>query len=599
MTTEELAALARAQPNPFAGAVLRNGFEPPQADVPEIHAEQRRKLRALVEEVRQSGQLALQVVTGEPGDGKTHLLATLRAEAEGSWGTTGAERVMVPIDPLRDADAPFVHVLQGLVRGLRRPLGRQPPAPDSLATPLDRILWGILQRAVQQSPDPACSAVAALFGPYPSAAAIVLQDKWAQLEAALVDAPPPEADPQVWAALCRFPRLPGLVVRWLGGFALPEEELRPLGLAHPLDTEERAFGALSTLLRLSQVPIVLGFDQLEGVARLGEGAVERFLQALADHLYTAGGRAAVLLFCQADVWAGFSARLQTQVRDRLLEQAPLHLGALEPALGEKLIARRLEAMWATLGQKPPHATFPYPPGYVRETLAKEGLKGPRRILAFFAARGFASAPGAPPLHVPSPAEIALSAYERLRSDAPTDRAPDEDAKVARSVLLTLLSKARTVGDTAIVAARTSGHGLEVKAARGGRERRAYVEASNSRHGMAAKAVARRLQAALEAHDRVLLVRDARIPLPPMAFGMVEALGERAAIVSVDEESGRAFSGIEGLLNGAESQDIEVPREVALQVVVERIAPSLSALQRLLDAVTGPGEEPKLPPPAPR
>ncbi len=340
MTTEELAALARAQPNPFAGSVLRNGFEPPQADVPEIHAEQRRQLRALVEEVRQTGRLALQVVTGEPGDGKTHLLATLRAEAEGSWGTTGAERVMVPIDPLRDPDAPFVHVLQGLVRGLRRPLGRQPPVPDSLATPLDRILWGILQRAVQESPEPACSAVAALFGPYPSAA-------------------------------------------------------------------------------------------------------------------------------------------------------------------------------------------------------------------------------------------------------------------ARSVLLTLLSKARTVGDTAIVAARTSGHGLEVKAARGGRERRAYVEASNSRHGMAAKAVARRLQEALAGHDRVLLVRDARIPLPPMAFGMVEALGERAAIVSVDEESGRAFSGIEGLLNGAESQDIEVPREVALQVVVERIAPSLSALHRLLDAVTGPVDDSMAPPPAPR
>ena len=37
MTASELEALARAQTNPFLGSVLRNGFEAPQNDVPEIH----------------------------------------------------------------------------------------------------------------------------------------------------------------------------------------------------------------------------------------------------------------------------------------------------------------------------------------------------------------------------------------------------------------------------------------------------------------------------------------------------------------------------------------------------------------------------------
>ena len=74
MTPKEMEDLARAAPNPFGDWVLRNGFEPPPWDVPEIHAEERRKLRELIESVRLSGQLAIQVVTGEPGDGKTHLL---------------------------------------------------------------------------------------------------------------------------------------------------------------------------------------------------------------------------------------------------------------------------------------------------------------------------------------------------------------------------------------------------------------------------------------------------------------------------------------------------------------------------------------------
>src|SRR5712691_8201170 len=102
MTPNEMEELARAAHNPFQGSVLRNGFEPPAWDVPEIHAGERGRLRALIEEVRRTGSLAIQVVTGEPGDGKTHLLATLRDEAEKAWLRPGSELAMVPIDPVRE-----------------------------------------------------------------------------------------------------------------------------------------------------------------------------------------------------------------------------------------------------------------------------------------------------------------------------------------------------------------------------------------------------------------------------------------------------------------------------------------------------------------
>lgn len=587
MTTAELEALASVQHNPFAGSVVRNGFEPPQNDVPEIHAEQREKLRALVEELRRTGELALQVVTGEPGDGKTHLLSTLRAEAESSWRHPGTERAMVPIDPLRDPDAPFSHILQGLVRGLRRPLAEAARNSDSLSSPLEYILWRILRRAVEASPHPACTETKAHLGRYPSAAAVMLTENWARLEPVLRDACPADADADVWAVLCRFPRQPQLAMRWLGGSSLPEEELKPIGASRPLDGEDRAFNALSTLLRLSDVPIVLGFDQLEGVTRLGDGAVENFLQALGDQLYSSGGRAAVLLFCQADAWNGFAARLQKQVRDRLMQRPYLHLGSLQPALGEKLIERRLEAMWRGLGVTPPHSTFPYPVGWVRKTIAAQSsLKGPRSILSWFAALGFDHGRVAPPQLAPAaPAEIALAEYERLRGEAPADQSPDEAAAVTQSALCAVLEKSPAVGDTAVIAARRGKHGLEVKLARGGKEVAVYAEASNSRHGMAAKAVAKRFQEALRKADRAVLLRDERIPVPPLANKMLSDLGDKAAVVRIDQESERAFSAIERLLNGAAARDIDVPLEVAIKVVVEQIAPRLSAVRQFLDAAS--------------
>lgn len=583
---QDLVALARKQPNPFAGSVLRNGFEAPTNDVPEIHSAQREKLRALVDEVRRTGELALQVVTGEPGDGKTHLLATLRAEAEGSWRQMGNERAMVPIEPLRDPEAPFGHILQCLVRGLRRPLADASTDPDSPNSPLEHILWRILRRAVEASKHPICLELAAQFGRYPSATAVLLKEHWSRLEQVLRDAGPHEADADVWAVLCRFPTHPQLVLRWLGGSSLPEEELVPLGVSRPLDGEDRAFRAISTLLKLSDVPIVFGFDQLEGVTRLGDGAVENFLQALGDQLYTSGGKAALLLFCQVDAWNRFASTLQNQVRDRLMQRPYLHLGSLDPALAEKLIERRLEAMWRGLSIKPPHATFPFAPGLVRQLIVTEKLKGPRQVLSFFAALGFDAAPATAPASPATPAQVALAEFERMLKETRADRNPDEVAAIAQSALCSVLEKARQVGDTAVIGARRGKHGLEVKLARAGKEVSAYAEASNSLHGMAAKAAAKRMQESLRKVDRALLLRDEGIPIPPLANKMISELGEKAKVVRIDAESDRFFAAIERLLNSAAAKDIDVSLEVATQVVLEQVAPQLSAIRQFLDAATG-------------
>src|SRR5260370_9984786 len=264
MTPAELEKLALAESNPFLDWVLRNGFEQPLGDVPEIHAGVREKLRALVEAGRGRGALRLQVVTGEPGDGKTPLLATLRAEAEESCLTPGTERAMVPIEPVRDPDAPFTHMLRALVAGLSRPLAKVPP--EGPGAPIEFILWRILTRAVRSVAGSGELAEVNRLLPepdgHPGLVAACLRAHWSRVEPTLLRGlhklPSPEhVDADVWTVLCRFPRedLSHLVLRWLGGHSLEEDGLAKLGVAEPLGAEERAYLALSSLLLLSDMPL--------------------------------------------------------------------------------------------------------------------------------------------------------------------------------------------------------------------------------------------------------------------------------------------------------------------------------------------------------
>ena len=608
MTPSELKALARAQKNPFLGSVLRNGFEAPLNDVPEIHRAQRDALRHAVEDLRRTGELGLQVVTGEPGDGKTHLLATLRAEAEASWLRPGREQVMVPIEPLRDPDAPFGHILRGLFLGLMRPLPFVPRDLGAATTPAEHILWRILRRVTCElgaAGEPLCADVASLLSQddlsrYPTTANTLLREKWPSLgprllrEAARLPSMSPERiDPEAWRVICAFPRelLAPFALRWLAGYSLADDELKLLGVSEPLDGEERAYRGLSSLLHLTDVPIVLGFDQLEGVSRLGEDAIANFLQALGDQLYTSGGRALVLLFCQAEVWSQFLGRIQGQTRDRLLQRSPLHLGALTPELGESLIEARLASMWRGLGVTPPHATFPYAEGSVRKTIGEQGLRGPRRVLSYFAQIGLdigRATPAAPPK---PPRQVASEEYARIRNELSREgvRPPDEQATITQHVVADLLTGTDSLGDARVVRAarakvgRTRISGIEAKIARDGKEASVYAEASNSRHGNSAKATANRLKESLKTVDRALLIRDEKIPLPPKADAVLRQVAGRASIVRLSDDDATSLAAIERLLNQARARDIEVDIDTAIAVVREEIAPKLEIVRKFLDA----------------
>ena len=609
MTLKEMEDLARAAPNPFGDWVLRNGFEAPPWDVPEIHADERRKLRELIESVRRSGSLAIQVVTGQPGDGKTHLLASIRDEAEKAWLKPGTELAMVPIDPLREPEAPFQHVLRSAVSGLRRPLAIVPRESAGPATPIEYILWRILRRMTRALAAAgiaeAVEAEEALRGEpvarFPGMVVTLLRDRWPVLGRAIAQhgTSLPEfadADTEVLTVISRYPQagVSHLAVRWLGGESLAEDELIALGVRQPIEGEDRAFRALSTLLHLSDVPIVLGFDQLEGVSRLGNEAVENFLQALGDQLYTGGGRAVVLLFCQADVWNGFLKRLQAQTRDRFSQRPALHLGGMTPDLGEKLIAARLDALWNGHGLQAPHRTFPYPEGFVRQTIEENNLRAPRRVLSHFERIGVTSTPSKQ-IAQPSkePRQVARDEYSRIRDELAREqpRSPDEQASITQAGLATVLGKAAgtNVGGTQVVRAKPHAvgknrkAGLEAKVARGGKEVTVYAEATNARHGASAAATTRRMKDALKAGaDRAVLLRDEKLPLPSAAGKMLAELGPAAAKVEVTGEEAGALDAVERLLNRAASKDIDVEPDEAAAFVLQEIAPKLEVVRRFFD-----------------
>jgi hypothetical protein len=510
---------------------------------------------------------------------------------------------MVPIEPVRDPDAPFTHMLRALVAGLSRPLAKVPLEGPS--TPIEFILWRILTRAVRSvAGDGELAEVNRLLPEpegHPGLVAAWLRAHWSRVEPALLRGrhklPSPErVDADVWTVLCRFPReeLSHLVLRWLGGHSLAEDDLAKLGVREPLDGEDRAYLALSTLLHLSDVPIVLGFDQLEGIARLGEDAVSLFLQALADQLYTGGGRALVVLFCQADVWQGFQKAARRQVQDRLAQRPALHLAPMSPELGEKLVAKRLEGMWKGLGQTPPHATFPFPKGFVGRAILDNGLRGPRRVLSWFANLGLTSTP---PQHVElkakEPRQVAREAYSRIREEVAheSDRSPDELASVAQGAMVTILGRAAgsALAGTQVVRAGRSKvgknriAGVEAKLAREGKEVTVYAEASNSQNAVSAAATVRRFKDALKKADRALLLRDENLALPRKAGQDLAELGPRAATVRLPSEDAASFAAVERLLNQAAARDIDVPPDIAAAVVLEEIAPKLEVVRRFLDA----------------
>lgn len=616
----ELDALLASSPSPFSDAVLPNAFRD-TPDVPIIHRTVRDHLLALIARTRAEAAPAIQAVTGDPGEGKTHLLAWLRRTSEESFRRPDdAKFALAPIAPLRSLDRPFHHVLQEAVWRLAATLPQTIHTDTATDSPIEIILWRALlnvARALVAAPwveEPLATWLKELpslrpekYFKYLAAFATEATEAWPRIEDAFVDAAlrlPElrEADREIFRVIAGFPRqeLRADLVEWLGGAALSPDRLSRLGAGISLDAEAEAWRGLRMLLLLATIaklPLVLAFDQIEGTERLGDEAVAGFLGALAE-IYNEGHSVVLLVFCQTHLWPKLRDLAQLPVRDRLEASPVLHLKALTPEEALALVEKRLEHFWNGVGATPPSPLYPFTTEQVLAQIRGANLRSPRNILRYF--QHLARDPGAtppPPPPPPSPLEIVRRKLDSLREEErrTPPRAPEARAGIAqgmvREVLMSAAASQRALGAVSVdrvsqVQVRKQAMaGTQAVVRRGSGVRRVYLEVSNSAHGKSASATAKRLEGAIQNDiaDRALLLRESAFPLPPSARDILAELTPRGAILWLRDDDIAPLIALEGLLNAAAAGDIPVAKDVALDSAISVLGEELSLVARIASA----------------
>jgi hypothetical protein len=574
------------------------------------------------------------VITGDSGEGKTHLLAWLRRRSEESWCSSEAvEFALAPIAPLRTAERPFHHFLQEAIGHLGRTLPENRHTDATTDSPLKILLWRALRRILHQLHETGrlkgplaetSQSLANIQDRFLSTFAADCTQGWAGQSHEFADAALKlrelgGVDREVFRTIAHFPNeeAQASMIDWLGGMSLPTDRAELLGKPLTLDGEDEAFRALKTLFHLAyiaRVPLILAFDQIEGTERLGSEGIGAFFNALSE-LFHAGGATASLVLCQTAVWPNMKGHAQQQVRDRLEDNPPIQLRGLTAEEGLALIERRLDHFWKNHGVTSPSPLYPFSPEFVRREIVDGSLRTPRAILRRFRdllADPEAMAnqdqpevkpvPTAPPQPViqspPSPQEVVqrklrtLLDEERERGPRP----PEARAEIAfssfRDTMKTMERTGRALHGVRIkevgeiqIRGSAKAPGIQVVFERGGDKRRVYVEANNSMNGHSVAAAAKRMRNALSENqvDNALLFREISFASPSAASQILNEIAPRGVVIWLDTDEIASFAAIEGLLNAAAAGDIPVAAEDARALALDQPA-NLDLLDRAVAAV---------------
>ncbi|MBI5535181.1 MAG: hypothetical protein HY898_20810 [Deltaproteobacteria bacterium] len=597
-----LEALLRSVPNPFAEHAVRSAHDPLGVDVPTLHLDAFRAVRELIERVRGEGKPRIQVVLGDPGEGKTHLLCRLRRMAEDSWRTE-LPYALAAIAPLREPLRPFGHILREASASLALPLHYIDPYGEQPASQLERLGWLALAGAVdhlrmregrfqdwgaERVPRFLASFVERALAEWPKVGPLVVERgrAWAELQ---------RIDPEVWRVLGLLPleQSRPIVLGWLKGASLSERERIDRDLPMSVEGEDRAFRVLMSLANCPDTPLVLGFDQIEGVRRLGVDVVRQFFSALVD-LFNQRGRLAMLVLCQTSLWPDIRDGLEQQVRERL--EPPIRLRGLIPQEAVALATARLLPVWTSAGVQPPFPTWPMSTQEITEQVAMHGYRTPRRILMWMAERIGTELPPAP--EVPTPLDLFAQLLVRERATL-FDRTLETRSSIARNALhLALDSMARTetpgwglnVVEVKTKALRAEGEcATVVTVDRAGVRRRAHIEASNSSHGGSVKALVQRLARAVASKQAsvALLLREQSSPLPSAAATLVDS-APQVVVVWLTGEEMAALAAVEALSHAC--GDAEMTEPEAMQQCA-RAGAALDVLARIGQAIFEPKPQP--------
>ena len=242
--------------NPFDPATFKPGnfwYESQDAvlHVETIHAEPLHRITEMLQHVQQDHRTRSLLLVGDSGSGKSHLLGRLKRSLL-------QQACFVYIDPFPDSESIWRHVLRYTVDSLVQ-------TPEG-ATESQLLRWfkqlPIFQTlSVDWSHKGRVTVIRHLRECYPSG--IYNANEFFGVLYDLLN-------PDWYTLACD----------WLRGDDLDEEGLSMLGVQRAIATEQDAQGILANLGRLAAdtQPIVLCFDQLDNIARTGDGLID--LQAI-------------------------------------------------------------------------------------------------------------------------------------------------------------------------------------------------------------------------------------------------------------------------------------------------------------------------------
>lgn len=575
--------------NPFREMIVASPWDATRTDVPQIHGQVFDRCVAGIEHVRNSQRSAGLLIHGEAGSGKTHLLGRLRAELTPT-APTDTSRLECLYVWVRLQTSPRM-----IWRTLRRTLVDDWFRPVlNGRTQFERILFHRLAEIRTAEGD------LELWYEYMLDEVPDGLDELLERIATSLDL---DRNTAIAFRHIAFRRHLKDLRAWLAGTSLPQAALERMDLAQDDgNDEEREDQSRQVVLMLCRLagnglPIVLSFDQVEALQMTPRDpealfAFGQLISTLHD------GTSNTLLV--SSVQSAFATELKDQARradyDRMTSLGAFSLDPLTHAQAEQLIARRLEGADLT-----PAGSWPLAADELTQLIAQNGGVSPRKLLSLCAER-FESLrtpagepqPGDSPTvaaSAPPPRDIPAFLSEKWDSCVEQklkDSVPDRTEEIVRHGLPLLV---RLVSPNAKL---TSDDLLrDVELVFEGPQGRTGVSLCTQSNMTSLASRLKRLKSQLGSQrlDRLVILRDSRVPISPGAKTTrqhLEELERQAAVVFPSVEALAALDALRDLLSDAKSGDLACHGEaVPPETVEEWLRAHLArGLQDFVDGVFG-------------
>ncbi len=542
--------------NPFLDSIVASPWEATRTDVPAIHGRVFDRCLAGIEHVRQAGRSAALLIHGEAGSGKTHLLSRLRAHLapQAPTATHRRECLYVWVRLQTSPRMIWRTLRRTLVDDWFRPVG-------GAHSQFHRILFhrlaeirtaeGDLERWYEYMLDEVPEGLAELMDKIASGLDL-------------------DRNTAVAFTHIAFGRHLRDLRAWLAGTSLPQAALERMDLAQEdgnddeREDESRRIVLMLCRLAGNGLPIVLSFDQVEALQtapgdRDALFAFGQMISTLHD-----GTTNALLVSC---VQSAFATEIRDHVRgadyDRLTSFGALALEPLNPAQAAQLIAARRGAAGEAVPQE---GAWPLAADDFEELFARDSVT-PRKLLGL-CAEGFerwlhppAEGLPAPDSTVAPPRAPSVAAFLKdtwgscfeQKLAANNAEMTEEIVRHGLPLLVQLTAPpVRLVRDDLLADVSLIFEGPQ------GRAGLSICTPSNM-NSLAARLKRLKSQFALRRLDRLVLLRDSRIPVSPGAKAVRQHLedleGQHALSILPSIEALAALDALRELLSDAKSGDL--------------------------------------------